>query len=245
MNVGFIIHCGTFSYAEMPLDFAFIGDVTGTLKPLATTEKYILREVYRAQKTTYMPSVFGSSNRTFDERTDVEVVTESGYFMRIRGEIDTICNASRAILVFFESEIKLIKFYNSDELSSLEGDVQIITEKVSVKNRDLYIKRAATIGRVTLLTRTFGRGTDFICRNQDLLAKGCVHVLQTFLSEELSEEYQIMGRGARQGDCGFYRMVLLSKDLEWILGSAWKEELKKIEGSHLYKVLKQARNKFL
>ncbi|CAF3357729.1 unnamed protein product [Rotaria sp. Silwood2] len=242
-NVGIIIHCGTFSYAEMPLDFAFIVGVTGTLKTLATTEKTILQEVYGVQKTTYMPSVFGSSNRTFDERTDVEVVTESEYFMRIRGEIDTICNASRAILVFFESEIKLMKFYNSDELSSLKHDAQIITEKVSVKDRDLYIKRAATIGRVTLLTRTFGRGTDFICRNQDLLAKGGIHVLQTFFSEELSEEYQIMGRGARQGDRGSYRMVLLNRDLEWILGSAWNEEIKKIERSHLYKVLKQARNK--
>ncbi|CAF5077872.1 unnamed protein product, partial [Rotaria sp. Silwood1] len=136
-----------------------------------------------------------------------------------------------------------MKFYNSDELSSLKNDVQIITEKVSVKDRDLYIKRAATIGRVTLLTRSFGRGTDFICRNQDLLAKGGIHVLQTFFSEELSEEYQIKGRSARQGDRGSYRMVLLNKDLEWILGSAWNEELKKIEVSHLYKVLNQARSK--
>ncbi|CAF4940854.1 unnamed protein product, partial [Rotaria sp. Silwood2] len=117
-NVGIIIHCGTFSYFEMPLDFAFIVGVTGTLKTLATREKTILQEVYGVQKTTYMPSVFGSGNHTFDERTDVEVVTESEYFMRIRGEIDAICNASRAILVFFESEIKLMKFYNSDELSS-------------------------------------------------------------------------------------------------------------------------------
>ncbi|CAF3939411.1 unnamed protein product [Rotaria sp. Silwood1] len=38
-------------------------------------------------------------------------------------------------------------------------------------------------------------------------------------------------------------MVLLNKDLEWILGSAWNEELKKIEVSHLYKVLNQARSK--
>ncbi|CAF5093439.1 unnamed protein product, partial [Rotaria sp. Silwood1] len=51
-NVGIIIHCGTFSYAEMPLDFSFIVGVTGTLKTLATTEKTILQEVYGVQKTT-------------------------------------------------------------------------------------------------------------------------------------------------------------------------------------------------
>ena len=57
--------------------------------------------------------------------------------MEIRGEIDAVCNASRAILVFFESEEKLMTFYNSSELSSIKHDVQIITEKVSVKDREL------------------------------------------------------------------------------------------------------------
>ena len=94
----------------------------------------------------------------------------------------------------------------------------------------MCIKRAATVGKVTLLTRTFGRGTDFICRNQQLLLNGGIHVLQTFFSEELSEEYQIMGRGARQGDRGSYRMILLDKDLEWVLGASWEEELPKIVG---------------
>jgi len=35
-----------------------------------------------------------------------------------------------------------------------------------------------------------------------------VHVIQTFLSEELSEEIQIKGRAARQGQDGSYSMVL-------------------------------------
>ncbi|CAF3594708.1 unnamed protein product [Rotaria socialis] len=137
---------------------------------------------------------------------------------------------------------KLITFYNSSELSSIKHDVQIITETVSVKERELCIKRAATVGKVTLLTRTFGRGTDFICRNQQLLLNGGIHVLQTFFSEELSEEYQIMGRGARQGDRGSYRMILSDKDLEWVLGASWEEELPKIVGTTLYQTLNEARN---
>ena len=68
-------------------------------------------------------------------------------------------------------------------MSSIKQDVQIITEKVSVKERELCIKRAATVGKVTLLTRTFGRGTDFICRNQQLLLNGGIHVLQTFFQK--------------------------------------------------------------
>ncbi|CAF3541480.1 unnamed protein product [Rotaria socialis] len=241
-SVGIILNCGTFSYAEMPHDFEYIAGVTGTLKTLAKAEKDILEKVYKVHKMTYMPSVFGSSNRTYNPGTDVRAVKDSEYFMEIRGEIDAVCHASRAILVFFESEEKLITFYNSSELSSIKHDVQIITETVSVKERELCIKRAATVGKVTLLTRTFGRGTDFICRNQQLLLNGGIHVLQTFFSEELSEEYQIMGRGARQGDRGSYRMILSDKDLEWVLGASWEEELPKIVGTTLYQTLNEARN---
>ena len=125
---------------------------------------------------------------------------------------------------------------------SKKSDIQIITEKVSVKDSELFIKRAAMIGRITLLTRTFGRGIDFICRNQQLLLNGGMHVLQTFFSEELSEEYQIMGRGARQGDYGSYRMILLDEDLEWILGSTWKQLLPKVSGTNLYRTLKKYRD---
>ncbi len=242
-NVGIIINCGTFSYAEMPHDFAYITGVTGTLRTLSTPEKDILTKVYNVHKNTFMPSVFGENVRTYNPRNDVHAITESEYFMKIRGDIDIMCRAKRAILVFFESEEKLLAFYNSSELSDIKHDVQFITERVAIKERIIFIKRAATLGKVTLLTRTFGRGTDFICNNQQLLANGGIHVLQTFFSEELSEEYQIMGRGARQGDKGSYGMILLDRDLEWVLGSNWAEELPKINGTILYESLNEKRNK--
>ena len=43
---------------------------------------------------------------------------------------------------------------------------------------------------------------------------GGIHVIQTFLSEERSEQMQIMGRTARQGTKGSYSMVLCKTDLE-------------------------------
>ncbi|CAF4728219.1 unnamed protein product, partial [Rotaria sp. Silwood2] len=43
-----------------------------------------------------------------------------------------------------------------------------------------------------------------------------------------------MGRGgAQQGDRGSYRIVLLDKDLEWVLDAAWEEDIPKITGSAL------------
>ena len=192
-----------------------------------------------------MPSVFGKNNRIYNKTDDVILVNETDYFMTIRNKIDTICNAKRAILVFFSCSEKLMEFYNSSELASIRSRVQILTEKVAVTERDLLIKRCATEGKVTLLTKMFGRGTDFICTNQRIIANGGIHILQTFFTEEVSEEYQIMGRGARQGDEGSYSMILLDKDLEWILGPNWAVKLLSITRSNLYNKLNEDRDKIL
>ncbi|CAF0846527.1 unnamed protein product [Adineta steineri] len=241
-NVGLLVHCGDFSYAEMPHDFAYIAGVTGTLKTLAKSERDILTNVYQIHEHTFLPSVFAKNNRTYKPSNHVEVVDESQYFLRIRGEIDAIRQSKRAILIFFKSQEALTAFYNSAELSSLKEDVQLITEKVGTKDRELSIKRAASVEKVTLMTRIFGRGTDFICDDPIVLANGGIHVLQTFFSEELAEEYQIMGRSARQGDRGSYRMILLDKDLEWVFGLTWKDELRSIQGNKLYEIINTARN---
>jgi len=68
------------------------------------------------------------------------------------------------------------------------------------------------VGQVTLSTRAFGRGTDFISRDTVLDGIGGLHVVQAFFSEMLSEEIQVMGRTARQGQKGLYSMVLLQQD---------------------------------
>ena len=51
-----------------------------------------------------------------------------------------------------------------------------------------------------------------------------------------------MGRGPRQGDQGSYRMILLDKDLEWVLGASWKVDLSKIIGTTLYTNLDKNRS---
>jgi hypothetical protein len=73
-----------------------------------------------------------------------------------------------------------------------------------------------TAGRITLLTRAFGRGTDFICYDDRLQQNGGIHVIQTFFSFIKSEEVQIKGRTARQGNVGSFSLVLMDGDLERI-----------------------------
>ena len=98
-----------------------------------------------------------------------------------------------------------------------KSDVIRLTEKASILEKESYIKRATSAGQITLLTKVLGRGTDFVCHDESVINQGGIHVIQTFLSEELSEEVQIKGRTARQGDPGSYAMILLDQSLEKFL----------------------------
>eukprot|EP01034_Spumella_vulgaris_P036084 gene36084-44500_t len=53
------------------------------------------------------------------------------------------------------------------------------------------------------MTRTYGRGTDFVCSDQDVLDSGAT----------ASEEIQIKGRTCRQDNPGSFKMILHGADL--------------------------------
>jgi hypothetical protein len=217
-NICIRIKCGSFSYAQIPLEFKYIMGVTGTLETLNDPEKRIIQTVYKVSKNTFTSSIFGINNLRFQEKDDIMIENSDDYFNVIRREIDNHLigrlSEKRAVLVFFESKQKLKEFYNSKALESIRESVVNLTEEASLEEKDNLVKRATISGQITLFTRTFGRGTDFICHDQNVLASGGTHVIQTFLSEEVSEEVQIKGRTARQGNQGSYSMVLLDCDLE-------------------------------
>jgi preprotein translocase subunit SecA len=118
----------------------------------------------------------------------------------------------KAVLVFFETLPRLNEFYKFAK-RSLGPHAAKITEETSALDKEGNISAAVTSGRITLLTRAFGRGTDFICYDDRLQANGGIHVIQTFFSFNKSEEIQIKGRTARQGNVGFFSLVLLNEDL--------------------------------
>ena len=247
-NVGLIINCGAFSYAEMPKSFQYIVGVTGTLKTLSAQEKEIILNNYGINKFTYMPSVFGKNNISFREEKDVFVESKDDYFLRITQEINDRMvgnteSVKRAILVFFESKEALHSYANSRAFDALRDAACLMTEEVSNKEKESYIKRATTSGQVTLLVRTFGRGCDFVCRDVVVASNGGPHVIQTFLSEAISEETQIKGRTARQGDQGSYSMVLLDDALEKF--TIKPEEIKTARSrAALYPLLNNKRNTY-
>ena len=92
-------------------------------------------------------------------------------------------------------------------------DKDYLTEAASIAEIDRKIRQAARAGKVTLLTRNFGRGSDFIVRDQGLIMVGGMHCIQTFAAESPSEDVQIRGRAARQGQDGSYTCIIKKDDL--------------------------------
>ena len=60
---------------------------------------------------------------------------------------------------------------------------------------------------VSLSSSTFGRGIDFQCMDDTVQQAGGIHVVQTHVASTLSEEIQMKGRTARQGEKGSWSMV--------------------------------------
>jgi len=173
------------------------------------------------------------------DATQIKIENENDYFNEILTQIDHK-RKNRAVLVFFDSDKSLKDFQDSSALQSIQDDVQIMTEENDSLEKERLIKSATCSGQVTLLTKAFGRGTDFVCTDHTVTGNGGLHVIQTFLSEERSEEKQIKGRTARQGDDGSYSMILLDKSLETFLIQPTDVS----EIAKRYEVLNEKRNAF-
>jgi hypothetical protein len=226
-NLGLMINCGQFSYAEIPKRYKLILGVTGTLvpekqggpHPLGAFEQEIITKDYGITEKTELPSVFGERNLTFRENEHVSVEKTMDEFNNAISREVAKAVEGRAVLVFFESEAKMEAWQVSSYGQRVSaGTMEVI--KSDTRNITMKVRKATHSGQVTLLSREFGRGLDFHCTDKKVDDLGGLHVVQTFLSEELSEEIQIRGRTARQKNRGSFQMVLLAKDLEKFMVSA-------------------------
>jgi len=91
-------------------------------------------------------------------------------------------------LVFFENEKILREFYNSSHFNPFRGPkANILNEKLTILEKADIIRKATNSSYITLCTCIFGRGTDFYCTKKVETAGG-IHVIQTFFTEDYSEE---------------------------------------------------------
>jgi uncharacterized protein YegL len=208
------ISCGQFSYANIK-PTRILG-VSGTLEVMSDYQKSVLQK-YGVSQYLYIPSVYGQSNFTFDKVGDGVSIErgESDFFQKITEEISKVATKQkRAVIVFFNDTKRLMEYTSSAFYRKLGRKKVILTENKSGNEKAFVISKAATTGQITICTAVFGRGTDFFCKDDALENNGGVHVIQTFLSSDMSEEIQIQGRTARQGKQGSYKLILLDKDLE-------------------------------
>ena len=211
--VGMYFKCGGFSYAQIPSRFDVIVGVTGTLQTLPRKQKEIMEQDYNIRKYTYMPSLFAEKIFTFDKIDDIFIEAQENWFDCIISQIQSIKGNrnktdKRPIFVFFENHSKLELFYNSDQFSLYKSDCNKLIETLNKQEKEQVIKNCCRSGAILLSTAVFGRGTDFKITEKIVKKQGGPHVIQTFLSEETSEEVQIQGRTARHGGKGSYQMIL-------------------------------------
>jgi len=234
--------CGEFSYALFPSTtqysvsvspfYKFILGVTGTLQEgkLPPEARNVLRDNILIKHMTYCPSMYGELKRNFDRRSkdDIQVASSlSEHRLAINEEImkrlkptSASYTGKRAVIVFFESHEELESFYNSHAFMGLKDNAHRLTEASArePEERDSLISKATRQGQITLATRSFGRGIDFIVDDEHMVTCGGLHVLLTFFPRDVQEEVQIMGRGARQGEAGSFSMVMHSQQLEDLAG---------------------------
>jgi len=140
------------------------------------------------------------------------------YYYRIKEEIkkgligQSSGNPQRAILIFFKDVECIKKFLSLNKC--LKSDFNIITEELNDKEVQDAIKAACRKNIITIATASFGRGYDFIIRDKLLNSEGGLHIIQTFLSDDMAEQIQIMGRTARQGNTGSYSLIIKYEELK-------------------------------
>lgn len=86
--------------------------------------------------------------------------------------------------MFFKNKDDLKKFYESEMFKDLKDDCEILTEDNSHEEKEYIVKNACRQGKITLLTRNFGRGTDFHVNDKVVLENGGVCTIQTFVSKK-------------------------------------------------------------
>ena len=233
-NIVIGVQCGSYSYAAMPKLYDNILGVSGTLKELSEKQRSVLRDDYEVKNTTYLRSVYGSNKLVFDgnSASAIKITDTTEYYKEIVNEIHLQLIGkikNRAVFVFLKTKKEVNDFLASPPMNELRGQVRVIREEDTAADREVAVRQAVTSKSITVMSCDFGRGTDFICFDDDLDASGGVHVIQTFVSLEVSEERQIKGRTARQGNQGSYSMVLLDSELKDIGIS--KNKIKKIKDS--------------
>jgi len=214
---GLQLQAGWVLYSELPKFAKTILGVSATVRDLGSSENRIISE-YSFKRRSFIPSTFQKNvlNETYPLLV-VESADEMDFFGALRGDILLKLQKKQTTLVVFDALEKLRSFKAFLKNSPLKHPEYIepleLHDEMTHLQRDGVISRAMGKYAITLMTRNYGRGTDFKCNNLEINAAGGVHVLLTFLPSSMSEYIQIQGRTCRQDNYGSFREIFWSCDL--------------------------------
>jgi len=118
------------------------------------------------------------------------------------------------VIVFFNTTEGLHTFAEQPCFAKHLDKSNFLLEDIRPDQKQQIVEsRSATMNSLTLASSSFGRGTDFQCMDQAVQDAGGIHIIQTHVAETESEEIQMKGRTARQGEKGSWSMVLRKASL--------------------------------
>ena len=209
--------CGTLSYSQIPTFYDYCLGMTGTLECLTLEQNQMLKD-YGFHQRTFLPSTFNKKalNALQDKQHAHTLVVHGSYdewFMTILDDITRELTKGKAILLVFADGVKLKRFSaaihkTSPNLPQYTPPLEL-SDELSNDERASVVMQAIRRYKITLITRSYGRGTDFVCRDQGLVKNGGVHIIVTFFPEDESEHKQLMGRTCRQDDPGEHLCLCL------------------------------------
>jgi uncharacterized protein YegL len=221
-KMGLQLFAGSILYSDLPKRYRLLLGLSGTVTELSEKDLEILAN-YQVSKCSFMPSTFRKTQ--LEVKHPQHVVTDpsiDGFFDAIKTAIQVELQPGheRTILVVFKDHETLTGFnvFLQNRPIHLRGAEPcvpgVLTDDISFCKRDASIKAAMFEGGVTLMTRSYGRGTDFICSSKVIDDRGGVHIIQTFLPLMISETKQIKGRTCRQDNKGSYREIFWAQDID-------------------------------
>lgn len=229
---------------DLCMGYRHLSGMTGT----AMNSRAEFKKVYR-KKVTRIPTRRPSRREHYPT---LIFATEEQKWTAIIKEIQTIHQSGRPILVGTRS------IHKSEHLSQLLNDAglehAVLNAKQLASEADM-VAQAGQLGKITVATNMAGRGTD-IKLSQEVEELGGLHVILTEIHESSRIDRQLIGRCARQGDPGSYRIFLSVDDEILELGygkqktiplrkkmkrrSSWKEsEFRKAQHRIEVRMLKQ------
>ena len=216
---------GHYLYSALLSNYCCVLGMSGTLTSLGKGHRDLLDSL-DLHEFSILPSTFERRKKPLVLDPFFTAI-ESQFCKQIAESVSDKRLSNRAVLIFVDgkSEEQIAKRIESihSAINQLCGSFVInrLLYCNSPEEKTQIIQQAVQPKAVTFVARKFGRGTDFVCRNEVLVTKGGVHLIITFFPEDETEETQILGRTCRQDDPGSVEFVLLEQDFE-------NEKMKKV-----------------